>query len=108
MPNPRPKLENLKPFKPRGEQAMSGRLFVRVTSDIEQAVKALPDSPAWLRRVITTAAKRELMGESPDGGKHKAAEVLEVVNDLLAMPRLSGRVREGLTKIKTYLEESHD
>lgn len=63
MPNPRPKLENLKPFKPKGETALSGRLFVRVPSDIEAAVKSLPSERRceWLRRVITDAAKRELM-----------------------------------------------
>ena len=63
MANPSPKIENLKPFKPLGDTPMEGRLFVRVSSEVESAVKALPkrERPAWLRRVITEAAQRELM-----------------------------------------------
>ncbi|MGB7415619.1 MAG: hypothetical protein WA902_15540 [Thermosynechococcaceae cyanobacterium] len=43
---------------------MAGRLFVRVPTEIETAVKSLPKSnrSEWLRRVITEAAQRELMG----------------------------------------------
>ncbi len=63
MPNPSPKIENLKPFKPKGATALSGRLFVRVAPEIESAVKSLPRDGRsdWLRRVITEAAQRELM-----------------------------------------------
>jgi len=67
----RPQNKYLKPFKPKGEKPMSGRLFVRVTPEIEQAVKSLPDSPEWLRRVITEAVKRELLGQPPGTGSEK-------------------------------------
>ena len=66
MPNPNPRKEFIVPyqFKPKGEKPMSGRLFVRVTPEIEQVVRSLPDSPEWLRRVICDAVKREL-GQPP-------------------------------------------
>lgn len=38
---------------------------VRLPVDIDQVVYALPQKAAWLRRVITEAARRELM---KDGG----------------------------------------
>jgi hypothetical protein len=39
-----------------------GQLQVRVFKDIDAAVRSLPNRSAWLRRVITEAAQRELMG----------------------------------------------
>lgn len=64
MANPKPKLENLKPFKPKGAKALTGRLFVRVSAEIEAAVKRLPrnERSDWMRRVLTEAAQKELMG----------------------------------------------
>jgi hypothetical protein len=68
MANPKPKLENLKHFKTKGAAPLTCQLFVRVTQEVGEAVKALPkdERPEWLRRVITEAVKRELMkdGES--------------------------------------------
>ena len=105
----RPQNKYLKPFKPKGEQPMAGRLFVRVTRDIEQAVKALPNSPEWLRRVITQAARTELMGESSvvntdAPGEPDRAELVELVDTALAMTKakdikpLLEKIRERLTK----------
>lgn len=53
-----------KRFKPQGE--VSGELAkkaigVKLPVEIDQAVRALPDTSAWLRRVITEAAQRELI-----------------------------------------------
>ncbi|NJK29792.1 MAG: hypothetical protein HC940_06405 [Acaryochloris sp. SU_5_25] len=70
MPNPRPKLENLKSIprmddttEPLGATA----LMARVPVPIDAAVRSLPNRSAWLRRVITEAAKRELMpGDAHD------------------------------------------
>jgi hypothetical protein len=59
MSNPHPRLENLKPFKPVGEKAMHGRLFVRVPLEIEKAVRSRPNSQNWLRDVITKAIEKE-------------------------------------------------
>jgi hypothetical protein len=41
-------------------------LAVRVPIAIDTMVRALPNKAAWLRRVITEAAKRELMGGEND------------------------------------------
>jgi hypothetical protein len=66
MPNPYPKPENLKPL-PRcddsTEPLANAILAVRVSTDIDSLVRSLPNKSAWLRRVITEAAQRELMGD---------------------------------------------
>ena len=70
--NPRPvQTERFKQcrFKPQGkippgEKLASKILGVRVTEPIYAAVSALPEQSAWLRRVITEAAKRELLGQA--------------------------------------------
>ena len=49
---------------PPGEKLASKILGVRVTERIYAAVSALPEQSAWLRRVISEAAKRELLGQS--------------------------------------------
>jgi hypothetical protein len=65
MSNPNPRLENLIPTPrqdgttaPLAEQQIQVRLF----KDVDTAVRSLPNKSAWLRRVITEAATRELMG----------------------------------------------
>jgi hypothetical protein len=37
------------------------KVQVRLTQEVDTAVRSLPSMTAWLRRVITEAAKRELM-----------------------------------------------
>jgi hypothetical protein len=69
MPNPSPRLENLKPFKPKGKEAMAAAaLCVRLPVEIDEVIRDLGDKRSeWLRRVIVEAAHRELMGnEQPD------------------------------------------
>ncbi|MDS3860988.1 hypothetical protein RIF25_09220 [Thermosynechococcaceae cyanobacterium BACA0444] len=39
---------------------------VALTYDIDELVRKLPNRSEWLRRVITEAAERELMCQSPD------------------------------------------
>ena len=54
-------------FKPLSEQPMADKaLSVRVAQDVDAAVRSLPDRASWLRRVITEAARRELMNEPND------------------------------------------
>jgi hypothetical protein len=36
---------------------------VRLTKTVHEAIQFLPSKSAWLRRVITEAAQRELMGK---------------------------------------------
>ena len=70
--NPRPvQTERFKQcrFKPQGkippgEKLASKILGVRVTERIYAAVSALPEQSAWLRRVISEAARRELLGQA--------------------------------------------
>jgi hypothetical protein len=41
-------------------------LMARVPIHIDKTVRALPNRSAWLRRVITEAAERELMKVAPE------------------------------------------
>jgi hypothetical protein len=43
------------------DELASLALSARVPLEIDAAVRSLPNRSAWLRRVITEAAKRELM-----------------------------------------------
>jgi hypothetical protein len=67
MPNPNPRKEFLKPYKPVGmpadEPLGSQPIAVRVGQSIQAAIHALPRAEriTWLRRVITEAAQRELL-----------------------------------------------
>jgi hypothetical protein len=64
MGNPNPRPENLKSI-PRMDQTTDPLaavgLIARVPVHIDAAVRSLPNRSAWLRRVITEAAVRELM-----------------------------------------------
>jgi hypothetical protein len=64
MANATPKFENLIPT-PRHDDTTDPLaavgLIARVPIPIDEAVRALPNRSAWLRRVITEAAQRELM-----------------------------------------------
>jgi hypothetical protein len=45
-----------------GTEPLSEKLTcVRLTQSIEDSLKSLPNKSAWLRRVITEAAQRELI-----------------------------------------------
>jgi hypothetical protein len=48
-------------FKPKPDSFARTPLSVAVGKDVDAAVRALPNRSAWLRRVITEAAQRELM-----------------------------------------------
>ncbi|MDX2096429.1 MAG: hypothetical protein SFW36_01520 [Leptolyngbyaceae cyanobacterium bins.59] len=73
MPNPHPVQSQKfldKQFKPQGtipsDKPLSKKaIAVKLPEDIDEVVRALPNSAEWLRRVITEAARRELMGETP-------------------------------------------
>jgi hypothetical protein len=65
MSNPNPRRENLIPTPRCDDTTMplsSIGLIARVPVDIDAVVRSLPNKSAWLRRVITEAAQRELMG----------------------------------------------
>jgi hypothetical protein len=45
-----------------GTEPLSDKLTcVRLTQSVENSLKSLPNKSVWLRRVITEAARRELM-----------------------------------------------
>ncbi len=82
MPNPNPnQTEEFKKhrFKPKAPVYSDNPLAdkptqVRLAQDITAAIDGLGEKkPGWLRRVITNAAKAELMGESPAPGAESPA-----------------------------------
>jgi hypothetical protein len=68
MANPHPKLENLKPFQPKGDSPMAeAALCVRLSTEIDKAIRDLgSDRTPWLRRVITEAAQGELLNRDEE------------------------------------------
>jgi hypothetical protein len=64
MGNPHPNPNNLKNI-PRQDDTTDTLAHLatatRLPLDIDAVVRSLPNRSAWLRRVITEAAKRELM-----------------------------------------------
>jgi hypothetical protein len=64
MPNPNPRIDVLIPL-PRSddttEPLAASALMARVPIHIDDLVRKLPNRSAWLRRVITEAAVRELV-----------------------------------------------
>jgi hypothetical protein len=73
MANPNPKTEYLRPIQrmddteePLAALALSARVPVHIDAIIRQH----PNRSAWLRRVITEAAQRELMNQEADGANH--------------------------------------
>jgi hypothetical protein len=62
MPNPKPRTEFLVPIPRIGDEPLAQiALSAKVSQEIDAAVRALPNRSEWLRRVITEAAKRELI-----------------------------------------------
>lgn len=54
------RLDNLKPFKPDGEKALAQKpLCVKLPSNLDSVVRALPNTSAWVRQVIAEAAIAE-------------------------------------------------
>jgi len=123
--NPRPiQTEKFKEgwFKPQGEippgeKLASQMLAVRVTESIDAAVRALPEKSAWLRRVITEAAKRELLGQatvnekatpSPPPGSPQV-DVQELVQELSYILTIHGipqRARQAIKELIRKLQSS--
>jgi hypothetical protein len=67
MPNPNPlQTEDFKRhwYKPQGEittELSKKAIAVKLPVDVDKVVRSYPNMAAWLRRVITEAAQRELM-----------------------------------------------
>lgn len=68
------KVDHLTPFKPMGEVSLASKpLCVKVAPDIDELVRSLPNTSAWLRRVVTEAALKELLQPGQDSGSRGAA-----------------------------------
>jgi hypothetical protein len=72
MANPKPKTEYLRPIQrmddtqdPLAALALSARVAVHIDTIVRQH----PNRSAWLRRVITEAAQRELMTDGGEAAK---------------------------------------
>ncbi len=52
-------------FAPR-DKPTGQPVCVALSYDIDELVRQLPNRSEWLRRVITEAAQRELMGNTPN------------------------------------------
>lgn len=64
----RNRLDNLQPLKPmRGVALANKPLCVKIDPDIDKAIRALPETSAWLRKVIETAAIAEGLVTQIDG-----------------------------------------
>jgi|GEM_PF-3650556 len=94
-------------FKPQGEIPPGAKiakrpLTVRVLEEVDTVIRSLPEPSAWLRRVITEAAERELLGESPGTGSENppppldADTLVQVLTEVLAVPRLPATARAKL------------
>jgi hypothetical protein len=73
MANPKPKTEYLRPIQRMDdteEPLAALALSARVPVHIDAVVRQQPNRSAWLRRVITEAAQRELMNQEADGANH--------------------------------------
>ena len=49
-------------FKPKPDSLARTPVSVTLDKSVDALVRSLPSRSAWLRRVITEAAQRELMG----------------------------------------------
>ena len=118
--NPRPvQTEKFKQgwFKPQGEvppgeKLAAKMLAVRVTESVDTAIRALPEMSAWLRRVITEAARRELLGGNASAppqltdnfqAEPDRAELVQIIDDLLAIPKLPASTKRKLVALKERL-----
>jgi hypothetical protein len=74
------RLKNLKAI-PRSDDTTAPLaadiLGVRVSTDIDAVVRSLPNRSAWLRRVITEAAQRELIKVPPAPSRRDGEGVKE-------------------------------
>ncbi len=72
MPNPNPvQTDEFKRYAYKAQGEISTELSkkaigVKLPVDVDKAVRAIPKSSEWLRRVIVEAAERELMTEDQE------------------------------------------
>jgi hypothetical protein len=124
MPNPNPRqTEEFKKhwFKPVGEappeKLERTPVAVTVGKSIYAAIYSLerPDRITWLRRVITEAAKRELLGQAQGTGKENqepspppgSPQVdVQELSHILTMHGIPQRARQAIKKLIGRLQSS--
>ena len=117
MPNPNPRqTEEFKKhwFKPVGavpaEKLERKPVAVTVGKSIYAAIFSLerPDRITWLRRVITEAAKRELLGQAtvsekatppPASSQVDVQELVEEMSRILTMHGIPQRARQAIKNL---------
>lgn len=52
MPNPKPKLENLKPFARRSDRELGKIIGTRFPVKVEAVLRELPDKQAFIRQAV--------------------------------------------------------
>jgi len=127
MPNPNPRqTEEFKKhwFKPVGkappEKLERKPVAVAVGKSIYAAIYSLdrPDRITWLRRVITEAARRELLGQAtvsnppatpaaPSNPPLDVANLVQVLTEVLSVPRLPAVARKRLEALLESLSRSN-
>ena len=73
------------------------KIQVRLTRSVDKAIRSLPSMTAWLRRVITEAAQRELMASAPAEMDAKLGEI-EQMDEMLNAIATEGTCAE-LTRL---------
>jgi len=130
MPNPNPRqTEEFKKhwYKPVGEappeKLERTPVAVTVGKSIYAAIQSLerPDRITWLRRVITEAARRELLGQSQGGTASEnpppppppdspplvdADNLVQIITEVLAVPRLPVAAKKKLEALLETLSQS--
>ncbi|WP_448380904.1 hypothetical protein [Gloeomargarita sp.] len=108
-------------FKPQGEIPPGARiakrpLTVKVLEELDTVIRALPEPSAWLRRVITEAAKRELLEQPPGTASENSpppappgspppvdkSEVIDLLDTALTMTKVKD-IKPLLEKIRGLL-----
>ena len=58
IPVKKNKLDNLEPFKPMGDEPLARRpICVKLPTELDQAIRSLPDTSGWMRSVLEAAAR---------------------------------------------------
>lgn len=54
------KLDNLQPYQPMGQKALASKpLCVKLPVGLDEVIRSLPDTPAWVRQAIEEAARKQ-------------------------------------------------
>lgn len=76
MANPNPPLDNLRPFKPKGEKAAGRVIGTRYDLDVEEELDKLPDKQGFIKQSVRASLQaNKLPPRSPNQGKHPETDL---------------------------------